>query len=129
MARLRASAELSTPGFGKAPCSRSSLTEELADPLQVAHVARRADVAVRPVGAEMLEDLGGGDGPVLGDVAPAPEIVVAVRELDRPRPVAARRVDVRATRQQLVDDVELPRHRRPVDRLAGPQVAGVQEPG
>ena len=66
---------------------------------------------------------------VLGHIAPAAKVVIAVGELDRARAIGAPGVDVRAAGQQFVDDVDLPRHHRPVDGLIGPRVAGVQQLG
>ena len=54
-------------------------------------------------------------------------MIVAVGQLDRPGAVRASRVDVGAARQQFLDDRNLPRHHRPVNRLVRARIAGTKE--
>ena len=73
--------------------------------------------------------LAGVTGHIARHVAPAPIEVVAVGHMNRPGAVHPPSVDVRAAPQQLVDRLELPRHRRPVNRLVGSLVALAQQIG
>ena len=57
---------------------------------------------------------------------PAAKMVIAVGELNRASAIATFRMDLRAARQQLVDDIELARHHGPMNGLIGSLVAGVQ---
>ena len=56
-------------------------------------------------------------------------MVVAVVQLDRPRAIGPPRLKVGAAPKQLVDDVRLSCHHRPVNGLVRAQVASVQKFG
>ncbi len=77
----------------------------------------------------MVEHLAGRRGGILRDVAPTAIVVVSIRELNRACPVLASGVDIGSTREQFVDQIELPGHHGPVDRLIGTLIAEVQEFG
>ena len=90
-------------------------------------MTRRRQIDERAARLEMGHDLGGRHRPVARHVAPAAIEVVAIGQVNGPRAVHPPGVDVRAAPQQLVDCVELSRHRRPVNRLAGSLVALADE--
>ena len=96
---------------------------------QITDLGGRPDVHRCAAGNEVREHLTGRRCDVTRHVTPAAIVIVAVGELDRPRAILPSRVDVGATGEQLVDDVDLPRHHRPMNRLIGSSVAGMQKLG
>ncbi len=89
----------------------------------------RPDVAVRAARQEVREHVVRSGRELSRHIAPAAKEVVAVGQLDGMGAILTARVDVRAAAQQVVDDVDLPGHDRPVNRLTGSAVSGVQELG
>ncbi len=61
------------------------------------------------------------------EVTPATVGVIAVGQMDRSRSIEPLRVEVGATIDEVVDDVRLTRHRRPVNRLVRRTITGVSE--
>src|SRR5262245_16049580 len=105
------------------------LVEQLSDTLQIPLDRGHPYVHVYAPSDEMSVHVIRPGQDLLGHVAPAAKMVIAVREMNRTRAVLALRVDVRAARQQLIDDVDLSRHYCPMNRLIGSPVSGVQEIG
>jgi hypothetical protein len=103
--------------------ARWILPEQLADALDVAEVACGRQIDERAARFEVSHDLRGRHRPVAGHIPPTAIKVVTVRDVNGPGAIHSFGVDVRAAAQQLVDRVELPGHRRPVDWLAGSLVA------
>ena len=90
-------------------------------------MTRGRQIDERAARLQVGHDLCGSHRPVARHIAPAAVEVVAVGQVNGPSAVYPLSVDLRAAPQQLVDRVELSRHGRPVDRLAGPLVALADE--
>src|SRR5580704_16366518 len=106
---------------------RRVFCEQLPDALQIADVASRANVTIPPPITEVREDLCRSRWRVRRHIAPTSIEIVAIRELNRPRAVAACGVDVRAACQQFVNDLDLPRHHGPMDWLIRSSITDVQQ--
>ena len=104
-------------------CQRRILQQQLPHALDVAGMTRRRQIDERAARLEVGHDLRGSHRPVARHIPPAAVEVVAIGQVNWPRAVHPQCIDVRAAPQQFVDRVELPRHRGPVDWLAGSLVA------
>ena len=80
-----------------------------------------------PARDEMPVHLGGRRRDLGRHVSPATVAVVSVGQLDRAGAVSAPGIDVGASSQQLIDDIDLTRHYGPMDRLVRRFVAGVKQ--
>src|SRR5262249_5750304 len=99
---------------------------ERTHPLRIALGGRHADVDVDTARHEVSVHVTRSGDRVGGNIAPATIEVIAVREVNRPRAVLPARVDVGTSGEQLVDEVDLPGHHGPMNRLIGARVSGVQ---
>ncbi len=77
----------------------------------------------------MGENICRGGGDVRGHVAPAAITIVATGELNRTRAIRTFRVDVGASLKQPVDEIELPCHRGPMNRLIASAIARIEKFG
>src|SRR5262245_19191966 len=77
----------------------------------------------------MVEHLARRRGDILRDVAPTAIVVVSIRELNWACLVLASRVEIGSAREQFVDQIELPGHHGPMNRLIGTLIADMQEFG
>ena len=108
-------------------CQRPILQEQFAHAFDVAGVTRGRHIDERAPRLEVGHHVGGSHRPIAWHIPPAAVEVVAVGQVNRPGAVRLLGVDVRAAPQQLVDGFQLPGHRGPVDRLAGPTVSLADE--
>ena len=108
---------------------RGVLAEQLPHAIEIAGVTCGRQIDDGAARSQVRHHLRRRCRPVARDVAPAAIEVVAVGQMNRLRAVHAPRVDIGAALQQLVDRLDLPRHRRPVDWLTGSAVALREERG
>lgn len=108
---------------------RGVLVEQFADAVEIADPGGGAEIVVGAAGQQIPDQ---GFVPLQRrrrQVAPAAVMIVSVGEMKRPDAVGSRGVDVGAAFQKIVDHLDLPRHHRPVDRLAATLVRRVDQLG